>query len=91
MISKISSHGPRFPPEIIQRAMWLYVQFALIHAKISLFSCHSQQHFQHPPSSHLSKNEESLSGVRDEHVAGGSRGRLKICEAQAFRVLLSTT
>ena len=29
MITKINNSGYRFPPEIIQQAIWLYVQFTL--------------------------------------------------------------
>ena len=51
----------------------------------------SLQHLQRPTPSHFSQNAPSLSRVGDEHVARGSRGRLKICETQVSRVLLSTT
>src|SRR5450631_3187048 len=49
------------------------------------------QHFQRPTSSHFCKDAPSLSRVGYEHVARGSRGRLKMFEAQNSRVLLSTT
>jgi len=40
---------------------------------------------------HLSKNAPRLSLVGDEHVARGSRGRLKMFEMQDSRVPFSTT
>src|ERR1700738_3527589 len=48
------------------------------------------QHFQRPTSSHFCKDAPSLSRVGYEHVARGSRGRLKIFGTQNSRVLLST-
>ena len=58
--------------------------------KISLNSRSHLQHFQRPTSSHFCKNAPSLSRVGYEHVARGSRGRLKIFGTQNSRVLLST-
>ena len=52
--------------------------------KISL---NSRSHLQH---SHFCKDAPSLSRVGYEHVARGSRGRLKIFGTQNSRVLLST-
>src|SRR4029077_13107294 len=48
------------------------------------------QHVQRPTSSHFCKDAPSLSRVGYEHVARGSRGRLKIFGTQNSRVLLST-
>src|ERR1700736_763132 len=45
---------------------------------------------QRPTSSHFCKDAPSLSRVSYEHVARGSRGRLKIFGTQNSRVLLST-
>src|SRR4029077_19147876 len=58
--------------------------------KISLNSRSHLQHFQRPTSSHFCKDAPSLSRVGYEHVARGSRGRLKIFGTQNSRVLLST-
>src|SRR5882724_10919902 len=46
------------------------------------------QHLQRPTPPLISPNAPRLSGGGDEHVARGTRGRLKICETQAFRVLV---
>jgi transposase-like protein len=37
MMTKISYSGYRFPPEIIQQAIWLYVRFTLS------WHCHTEQ------------------------------------------------
>jgi hypothetical protein len=58
--------------------------------KISLNSRSHLQHVQHPTSSHFCKDAPSLSRVGYEHVARGSRGRLKIFGTQNSRALLST-
>ena len=58
--------------------------------KISLNSRSHLQHFQRPTSSHFCKHAPILSRVGYEHVARGSRGRLKIFGTQNSRVLLST-
>src|ERR1700730_3031734 len=58
--------------------------------KISLNSRSHLQHFQRPTSSHFCKDAPSLSRVGYEHVARGSRRRLKIFGTQNSRVLLST-
>ena len=50
--------------------------------KISLNSRSHLQHFQRPTSSHFRKDAPSLSRVGYEHVARGSRGRLKIFGTQ---------
>jgi hypothetical protein len=76
------------PPTRTQDAR---VQERWIRPKISLIACSSLQHFQHPTSSHLSKNPPSLSHVGDEYVACGRSGRLKICETQVSHVLHSIT
>jgi hypothetical protein len=47
--------------------------------------------FQRPTPSHFCKDTPSLSCGGHEHVARGSRGRLKIFETRNSRVLLSTT
>ena len=61
-----------------------------VSSKISLNSRSHLQHFQRPTSSHFCKDAPSLSRVGYEHVARGSRGRLKIFGTQNSRVLLST-
>jgi hypothetical protein len=48
------------------------------------------QHFQRPTPSHFCKDAPSISCVGYEHMARGSRGRLKIFGTQNSRVLLST-
>src|SRR5580704_5680726 len=53
--------------------------------KISLNSRSHLQHFQRPTSSHFCKDAPSLSRVGYEHVARGSRGRLKIFGTQNSR------
>ena len=65
------------------------VSSARVSPKISL-NCSHLQHFQRPTSSHFCKDAPSLSRVGYEHVARGSRGRLKIFGTQNSRVLLST-
>src|SRR5580658_9930305 len=54
--------------------------------KISLNSRSHLQHFQRPTSSHFCKNVPSLSRVGYEHVARGSRGRLKIYSGRRILV-----
>src|SRR5580698_9721200 len=53
-------------------------QVSGVSPKISLNSRNHLQHFQRPTSSHFCKDAPSLSRVGYEHVARGSRGRLKI-------------
>jgi hypothetical protein len=65
-------------------------QMSGISPKISLNSRSHLQHFQRPTPSHFCK-DTPLSCGGYEHVARGSRGRLKIFETQNSRVLLSTT
>src|SRR6202040_1032198 len=65
-------------------------QVSGVSPKISLNSCSHLEHFQRPTSSHFCKDAPSLSRVGYEHVARGSRGRLKIFGTQNSRVLLST-
>src|ERR1700724_4386 len=62
-----------------------------VSSKISLNSRSHLQHFQRPTPSHFCKDTPSLSCGGYEHVARGSRGRLKIFETQNSRVLLATT
>src|SRR5580693_1859254 len=65
-------------------------QVSGVSPKISLNSRGHLQHFQRSTSSHFCKDAPSLSRVGYEHVARGSRGRLKIFGTQNSRVLLST-
>src|ERR1700722_17768058 len=65
-------------------------QVSGVSPKISLNSRSHLQHFQRPTSSHFCKDAPSLSCVGYEHVARGSRGRLKIFGTQNSRILLST-
>jgi hypothetical protein len=66
-------------------------QMSGVSPKISLNSRSHLQHFQRPTPSHFCKDTPSPSCGGYEHVARGSRGRLKIFETQNSRVLLSTT
>src|SRR5580704_17574075 len=63
-------------------------QVSGVSPKISLNSRSHLQHFQRPTSSHFCKDAPSLSRVGYEHVARGSRGRLKKFGTQNSRVLL---
>src|ERR1700731_3515417 len=65
-------------------------QMSGVSPKISLNSRSHLQPFQRPTSSHFCKDAPSLSRVGYEHVARGSRGRLKIFGTENSRVLLST-
>src|ERR1700730_1136180 len=61
-----------------------------VQPKISLNPRSRLQDFQRPAPSHFCKDTPSLSRVGYEHVARGTRGRLKIFGTQNSRVLLST-
>jgi hypothetical protein len=73
------------PPTRTQDAR---VQELWLSPEISLNSRSHLQHFQRPTPSHFCKDTPSLSCGGYEHVARGSRGRLKIFETQNSRVLL---
>jgi len=60
-------------------------------AEIPLKPCRRLQRLQRPTPSGLSSNASLASRRGDERVARGSRGSLKLSEAQAFRELDSTT
>jgi len=95
-MKKISCGCYRFPPEIIQQAIWLYLRFKLnlrdvedLLAERGIMVSYLQ-HVQCPTSSHFCKDTTSLSRVGYEHMARGRRGRLKMFETQISRVLFST-
>src|SRR5271170_5932596 len=58
---------------------------------ISIDPCSCLQHLLRPTPPRISRHAPRLSRHGDEHLARGSRGRLKICKTQAFRVLRATT
>src|ERR1700719_688472 len=66
-------------------------QMSGVSPKISLNSRSHLQHFQRPTPSHFCKDTPSLSCGGYEHVARGSRGRLKIFETQSSSLNNVTT